>query len=114
MATSEKGKANLFEELLKTIATSARESGFLEAVPAKIISERFATLRSLGLSSPSAQRVASSRLLLPQPLGPTIAVMRESVPNSISVESAKVLKPRNCSARKNIYIIITYTKITLQ
>src|SRR3989338_9269100 len=104
MATSEKGKANLFEELLKTIATSARESGFLEAVPAKIISERFATLRSLGLSPHRAQRVASSRLLLPQPLGPTIAVMRASSGNSICVWSAKVLKPLRIKDFRNILI----------
>ena len=51
--------------------------------------------RSARPCSPSAQRSASARLLLPEPFGPTTALM--PLPNSTTVRSANDLKP--CSRR---------------
>ena len=47
--------------------------------------------RLLALCSPRIQRTASTMLLLPEPLGPTMAVMPS--PKSKTVLSAKLLKP---------------------
>ena len=57
-----------------------------------------ARLRSARPCSPSAQRSASARLLLPEPLGPTTALIPP--PNSTSVRSANDLKPWRRSARR--------------
>ena len=54
--------------------------------------------RSARPCSPSAQRSASARLLLPDPLGPTTALIPR--PNSIVVRSANDLKPCSRSARR--------------
>src|SRR6476646_5835582 len=64
--------------------------------PAKITSSLF-RLRSARPCSPSAQRSASARLLLPEPLGPTTALIPP--PNSTRVRSANDLKPWRRSAR---------------
>src|SRR5437870_3103567 len=55
---------------------------------------------SRALVSPSPQRSASTRLLLPLPLGPTIAVMPRS--NSTSLRDANVLKPETTMLRSLI------------
>src|SRR4051812_36870065 len=58
--------------------------------PAKITSSA-RRVRSERPASPSVQRNASARLLLPLPLGPTIALI--PAPNSTVVRSANDLKP---------------------
>ena len=58
--------------------------------PAKMTSSDL-RLRSARPCSPSAQRRPSARLLLPEPFGPTTALM--PAPNSTAVRSANDLKP---------------------
>src|ERR1700680_2975534 len=59
---------------------------------------------SRALVSPSAQRTASTRLLLPLPLGPTMAVMPGS--NSTSLRAANVLNPDRVIRRSLIGAIV--------
>ena len=66
-------------------------------MPAKMRSSA-RRVRSARPCSPSAQRSASARLLLPLPLGPTTALMPG--PNSTTVRSANDLKPTRRSARR--------------
>src|SRR4051794_11600532 len=71
--------------------TSARPSAGRPAVPAKMTSSILPPRRLLAPCSPSTQAMASTTLDLPDPLGPTTAVMpgsRRSV-----VGDAKDLKP---------------------
>src|SRR3954463_12531958 len=71
--------------------TSARSRAGRPAVPAKMTSSIFPPRRLLAPCSPSTQAMASTTLDLPEPLGPTTAVMpgsRRSV-----VGDAKDLKP---------------------
>src|SRR5690349_11769587 len=65
--------------------------------PAKITSSDF-RLRSARPCSPSDQRRASARLLLPDPFGPTTALIPG--PNSTTVRSANDLKPWSRRARR--------------
>ena len=60
-------------------------------MPPKIISSILAPRRVLVLCSPMTHKMASERLDLPLPLGPTMAVM--SLPNWRMVLSGKDLKP---------------------
>src|SRR5436189_1742007 len=53
-----------------------------------------------GPCSPSTQEMASTRFDLPEPLGPTMTLMPGV--NSREVLSAKDLKPRTVSERRNI------------
>src|SRR6266571_5549059 len=55
---------------------------------------------ALGPCSPRTQEMASTRFDLPEPLGPTITLMPGV--NSREVLSAKDLKPRTVSERRNI------------
>jgi len=64
-------------------ATSAMPDRARLSPPAKIISEVDLARSMLMLRSPSAQRMASAMLLLPVPLGPTIAVMPCGNSNSV-------------------------------
>src|SRR5258708_25689653 len=59
---------------------------------------------SRALVSPRAQRMASTRLLLPLPLGPTTAVIPRS--STTSVRRAKVLKPVTVTRRNLIRSIL--------
>ena len=59
---------------------------------------------SRALVSPSAQRMASTRLLLPLPLGPTIAVIPGSSPTSLRL--ANVLNPEMTTRRSLIRSIV--------
>ena len=77
------------------IVTSAKSRGGREAVPAKITSSIPAPRIDLALLSPITQRMASSRLDFPQPLGPTIPVRPDSIRNSAG--STKLLKPTSFS-----------------
>jgi hypothetical protein len=54
---------------------SAIPSGLLCSEPPKMTSSMRPPRRLLALCSPSTQVIASEMLLLPQPLGPTMAVM---------------------------------------
>src|SRR3954464_15266455 len=71
--------------------TSARPSGARPAVPAKMTSSILPPRRLLAPCSPSTQAIASTTLDLPEPLGPTTAVMPGS--SRSVVGDAKDLKP---------------------
>src|SRR4051794_31891226 len=75
--------------------TSAKSRGGRLAVPAKITSSMPPPRSDLGLDSPIAQRIASSRLDLPQPLGPTTPVSPRSILSSAG--STKLLNPESFS-----------------
>src|SRR5579875_698618 len=72
--------------------TSARPSGGRPAVPAKMTSSILPPRSALAPCSPSTQAMASTTLLLPDPLGPTTAVIPGS--SRSVVAEAKDLKPR--------------------
>src|SRR5690606_4936744 len=72
--------------------TSARPSGGLDEVPAKMTSSILPPRRDLALCSPMTQARASTTLDLPEPLGPTTQVMPGS--NRRVVAEAKDLNPR--------------------
>src|SRR3569833_324146 len=73
-------------------STSARPSGGRGEVPAKITSCILPPRSDLAPCSPITQASASTTLDLPEPLGPTTAVMPGS--KRSVVEDAKDLKPR--------------------
>src|SRR5258705_3948425 len=72
--------------------TSAMPSGLRPSVQLKITSAISPPRSALADCSPSTQRMASDTLDLPQPLGPTIAVMPGK--KLSEVLSAKDLNPR--------------------
>ncbi len=80
--------------------TEPRLTGRRFTVPWKIASSILAPRMAVGRCSPSTQRMASLMFDLPQPLGPTMAVMPSW--KSISVGSAKDLKPCRRIARSFI------------
>src|SRR5579859_3101276 len=59
----------------------------------------FRPRRSRAWPEPRTHLIESTMLVLPEPLGPTIAVTPPS--NRISVGRANVLKPSSCSERRN-------------
>ena len=71
--------------------TSAAPVGLRASEPLKMTSSIFSPRRLLALCSPSTQVRASATLLLPQPLGPTMAVTPSS--KESSDRSEKDLKP---------------------
>src|SRR5687767_8743447 len=75
--------------------TSAKSRGGRVAVPAKMTSSMPPPRSDLGEDSPIAQRIASSRLDLPQPFGPTTPVSPGSMRSSAG--STKLLKPVSLS-----------------
>src|SRR6185437_2631826 len=75
-------------------------SGLRVVLPAKMTSSSRCERRLRVLCSPKTQRIASTRFDLPEPLGPTTAVMPDS--NSTVVGSAKVLNPNRRSALRRI------------
>src|SRR4051794_25559856 len=75
--------------------TSAKSRGGRVAVPAKITSSMPPPRSDLGLDSPIVQRIASRRLDLPQPFGPTTPVRPGSMRSSAG--STKLLKPLSLS-----------------
>src|SRR3954454_914529 len=79
------------------IDTSAKSRCGRVAVPAKMTSSMPPPRSDLGLDSPIAQRIASRRLDLPQPLGPTTPVRPASILRSH--DSTKLLKPLSLSRR---------------
>ena len=89
--TSSKSTGRQWSVLSNTRDTSAIPMGRRPLLPAKITSSIFVPRRYFTLCSPRTQRMASEILLLPLPLGPTMAVMPGS--NSIFTLSAKDLNP---------------------
>src|SRR5207253_7576142 len=75
--------------------TSAKPKLRREVEPLKMTSAISPPRRLLALCSPRIQRMASTMLLLPEPLGPTTAV-RPSLKSKV-VLSAKLLKPTSSS-----------------
>src|SRR5215208_8032450 len=75
----------------KVRLTSARPLALRVLEPLKTRDSRFSDLRWEIFCSPITQRILSTILLLPQPLGPTIPVMFSS--KLTRVLSAKLLKP---------------------
>src|SRR3954469_16839707 len=71
--------------------TSAAAPALRASLPLKMTSSIFSPRRLLALCSPRTQVMASATLLLPQPLGPTIAVTPRS--KASSARSEKDLKP---------------------
>ena len=71
--------------------TSARPSGGRPGVPAKMTSSILPPRSALAPCSPSTQAMASTTLLLPEPLGPTTQVMPGSKRRVVG--DAKDLKP---------------------
>ena len=71
--------------------TSARPSGGRSAVPAKMTSSILPPRSALAPCSPSTQAMASTTLDLPEPFGPTTAVMPGSKRSVVA--EAKDLKP---------------------
>src|SRR5579864_4323931 len=86
--SSERGKEG---SVARVRVHSAIPSGLRFSAPLKMTSSMVPPRRDLALCSPSTQVIASDRLLLPQPLGPTMAV---TPPESSTVTgSTKDLKP---------------------
>src|SRR5437588_3303344 len=81
--------------LSKVIVTSASPTLRRDEEPLKMTSAISPPRRLLALCSPMIQRTASTILLLPEPLGPTMPVMPS--PKSKVVLSAKLLKPTSSS-----------------
>src|SRR5438270_9252867 len=107
MRTSWKSTGSQPELLSKVSRTSAMVMGGRAPcrapwadVPAKIRSSAVRQRTWRTFCSPSAQRTASARLDLPEPLGPTTAVTPLS--KSSTVRGAKVLKP--CSSSRLKYM----------
>src|SRR5438270_5195809 len=90
--TSEYSIGNALSELSMVTVTSARPSGAREEVPAKMTSSILPPRNVLAPCSPITQASASTTLDLPDPLGPTTAVMPGS--NRSVVDDAKDLNPR--------------------
>src|SRR5262249_27190705 len=76
------------------MVTYAMPSGLRSRVPAKITSSMRLPRRLLADCSPSTQLMASLRLDLPHPLGPTMAAIPSPLKRS-SVRSQKDLNPCN-------------------
>src|SRR6059058_5056630 len=88
--------------LSRVSVTSAKLRGFLESLPANIISSIFEPLRDLADCSPSTQRIASVMLLFPLPFGPTTAVTPRT--KSTPTRSAKDLNPITSNRFKYILV----------
>src|SRR4051794_12267528 len=93
--TSVKSIGSALSVLSMVRVTSARPSGGRPAVPAKITSSILPPRSALAPCSPSTQAMASTTLLLPEPFGPTTAVMPGSKRSVVA--EAKDLKPRSVS-----------------
>ena len=89
--TWSKSKGSSWSELSNSRVTSAMPMARRTELPAKITSSILVPRRYLMLCSPMTQRMASEILLLPLPLGPTMAVIPGS--KSRLTRSAKDLNP---------------------
>src|SRR6195952_5965804 len=96
--TSEYSIGSALSELSMVTVTSARPNGARDEVPAKMTSSILPPRSDLAPCSPITQARASTTLDLPEPLGPTTAVMPGS--SWSVVEEANDLKPRSVTLRK--------------
>ena len=106
IVTSAKSIGSTPSALSIVTETSARPSGALPVVPAKITSSIFPPRRDLAPCSPITQESASTTFDLPEPFGPTTQVMPGS--KFRVVEEAKDLNPLRFILFK--YIGATYPK----
>ena len=83
--------SSTWSQSAKVMLTSAMFIAGRASVPLKRTSSIFAPRSAVGRCSPSTQRMASETLLLPQPLGPTMAISPGS--KWSFVRSAKLLNP---------------------
>ena len=95
METSSKSTGSLPSELSSTSSTSARPVAFRADEPAKMTSSIAWPRKCLALRSPSTHSTASEILDLPEPFGPTTAVMPGSKESALL--SANDLKPLSTS-----------------
>src|ERR1700690_187001 len=95
MLTSAKSTGNQFALLSKIISAEAMLARGRCSEPEKIMSSVFLPRNNIYDCSPNTQRNESAMFDLPEPLGPTIAVM--PLANSKTVREANVLYP--CSSR---------------
>src|ERR1700690_4015785 len=93
MLTSAKSTGNQFALLSKIISAEAIPARGRCSEPEKIMSSVFLPRNNKYDCSPNTQRKESAIFDLPEPLGPTIAVMPPA--NSKTVRVAKVLYPCN-------------------
>ena len=100
MVTSSASTDKNRSALSKVRETAAKPWGFRVEVPKKMTSSIFSPRRVLLEVSPSTQRMASLKLLLPLPLGPTTAV--RPLLKRTTVLSGKDLKPCISNDFKNI------------
>ncbi len=91
ISTSANATGRRPSELSNSTETSAKPSGLRESLPAKITSSNLPPRKLLLDVSPSDQRNASTKFDLPEPFGPTMAVMPGE--NVSVVGSANVLNP---------------------
>ena len=91
ITTSSNSIGKIWFVLSKWSSTSQKLTLFLFSVPIKITSCMLCPRSCFALLSPKTHLMASATLLLPEPLGPTIAVILYS--NGIVVLSANDLKP---------------------
>ena len=89
--TLSKSSGRVWSLLSNSTVTSATPKALRLPLPEKITSSILLPRRYFALCSPNTQRMASEILLLPEPFGPTTAVIPLSKFNSIL--SAKDLKP---------------------
>src|SRR6202142_3258029 len=90
-------------------------TGFRDFVPAKITSSMRAPRRVLADCSPSTQLMASLRLDLPHPFGPTIAAIPPPLKRN-SVRSQKDLKPctsTRLSFSKTVHLVLLGGDVTI-
>ena len=105
ISISDIGTGILPAVLSMTSLTSAMPSAGRDGVPAKITSAMCPPRRARGPCSPRAQLIASTRLDLPEPFGPTMTDTPGT--NSSTVLSAKDLNPRIVIERRNIARMLT-------
>ena len=102
ISTSLKSIGSLPSLLSNVMETSANPSGLRFSLPTKMTSSSLPERKLLLDVSPSTQRNASTMFDLPEPFGPTMAVM--PLPNSSVVGSAKVLNPKDLSFLSFTYV----------
>ncbi len=97
------------------MVTAASPSALRSRVPAKITSSMRAPRRLLADCSPSTQLMASLRLDLPHPFGPTMAAMPPPLKRN-SVRSQKDLKPctsTRFSFSKTVHLVLPGGDVTI-
>ena len=106
IVTSPYSIGSILDSLEKVSETSAKPTPILLSVPLKITSSILEPRIAFTLCSPKTQRTLSKILLLPQPFGPTTAVMPGW--KFKTVLSAKDLKPLNSSLLRYICLFLSF------